>query len=84
MAPLHPRNRNRNAEGKTRIIPDMTGGFALCLPNHVSQLGGDRPNLCIYLNQATPRPGVRRGKCLHDLDRILAGHPQELRAVIEG
>jgi hypothetical protein len=75
--------------GRDAIFPDMTGGIALCLPNHVSQLGGDCPNAVCVLSQIRQllplvapdlHTRVRRGKGLRDSNRILARHLASARA----
>jgi hypothetical protein len=40
--------------GRHASFPELRGGFALCLPNHVSQLGGDCPNAVCVFTQIRP------------------------------
>jgi hypothetical protein len=47
--------------GKNAIYPNMTGGFALCLPNHVSQWGEiiPTPSECLPKSGFSSRWSVR-------------------------
>ena len=75
---------------RNAISPGMTNGFALRVPNHVSQLRGACPNavrvvlqiaLLLPLVASNVQIRVRRGKGLRDSGRRLAGYPQELGEV---
>src|SRR6266403_1140777 len=82
---LVPKKSKLKCGGRDAIFPDTTGGFAYCLPNHVSQLWRDCSNAIRVLTQIRlflplvsldHYTGISRREGLRDPGRIFAGRAQ--------
>ena len=71
--------------GFDAMSPDIMAGFASCLPNHISQLGGYSADAVCVITQIVlflplvapyPHTRVRRSEGLRNSGCIFAWHPQ--------